>query len=487
MGRTDTLGGAPDRSLRAFVALWVCLAAAIVFFLVQPFVAHHSYYGPRPSSADDFWWVVAVLFVPYAYAIRSYLRGNRVSASALFGAAAALYLLLIPAAALQSQDVYQYLLYGKMALRGHDPYVVHAASLPDPWRAWTLWDNTLSVYGPLWTLLTAGVVKVTGQSLTAAFLLMKTVAAALALAATGLLAVSARASREGRGAFAAAADPGFAVLAFALNPMVLFSVGLGAHTDVLVAAALAGAVAAYGRGRDVPSTLLIVAATLVKAYAGVVLVAWLIHLWRRRGAGTASAHAALAAAAAVIAYLPFLHGTDTFTGIADIGRVASASLAGTIVRLASGQAWNAYAAGSSGAAGVVRVLGLVALVIAVVQVARSPRTAREPWRAGAILFWVYVLVTPWYLFWHSIGLVALAVACADEVVLWSTLTFSGTSLFVGTGGAAAGLALQATVRYGPPGVVAFWTRARLRPLAGRDPHGRTPASHPAESVAPANP
>ena len=461
MGRTDTPGSARGRSLGPFVFLWVCLGAAVAYFLSQPFLVHHSYYGPRSSSADELWWVVAALFVPYAYAIRSYLRGNRVPLPLLFGVAAVLYVLLIPAAALQSQDAYQYLLYGRMALHGHNPYVVHAASLRDPWRPWALWDNTRSVYGPLWTLLTVGVVKAAGKSLTAAFLLMKTLAAALALAATGLLAASARGTREGKGSFAAAVDPGFAVLAFAFNPMVLFSVGLGAHTDVIVAAALAGAAASYGRGRDIPSTLLIVAATLVKAYAGVVLLAWLIHLWRRRGAGTAVLHAALATTVAAVAFLPFWHGTDTFAGIADIGRVASTSLVGTIVRLASGHAWNAYAAGSSGAAGAVRVIGLVTLVIAVVQVARSPRTATEPWRAGAILFWVYVLVTPWYLFWHSMGLVALAVASADEIVLWSTLTFSGTSLYVGTGGMAAGLALQAAVRYAPPAVVAYRTRARL--------------------------
>jgi len=460
MGRSDTPGSVQGRSLGPFVVLWASLAVASVFFLVQPLLVHLPYYGPRPTSGDDDWWIVAALFVPYAYAIRRHLRGGGPSAGALFAAAAVLYVALIPAAALQSQDVYQYLLYGKMAVHGHNPYVVRPASLRDPWRAWTLWNDTLSVYGPLWTLLTAGVVRATGQSLTAAFLAMKAVAAGTALLATGLLAAQARGTRGGKGSFRAAADPGFAVLAFAYNPMVLFSAGLGAHADLLVAALLAGAVAAYGRGRDVPSTLLVAAATLVKAYAGVVLVAWLIHLWRRRGLGAAAAHALLAAAAVLVAYLPFWHGARTFAGVADIGRIASTSLAGTVVRLASGHPWAAYAAGASAAGVVVHLLGLLLIAAAVVGVARSPRTAREPWRAGALLFWVYVLVTPWYLAWHLIGLVAIAVACADEVVLWSTLTFSATSLYVGAGNTVAGLVAQTAVRYVPPGVVAARTRSR---------------------------
>ena len=487
MGRTENSGSTPPRSLGPFLFLWASLAAATAFFLVQPFVFHHSYYGPRSTSGSDDWWVVAALFAPYAYAIRRYLRGGGPSAAVLLAAVAVLYVALIPAPALQSQDVYQYLLYGKMALHGHNPYVVHPAGLRDPWRAWTLWNDTLSVYGPLWTLLTAGVVKAAGQNLTAAFLAMKAVAAGVALLAAGLLAAAAGGSRDGKGSFVGAADPGFAVLAFAYNPMVLFAAGLGAHTDLMVAALLAGAVAAYGRGRDVPSTLLIAMAALVKAYAGLVLIAWLLHLWRRRGLGASVGHASLVAAAAVLAYLPFWHGAETFTGVADIGRIASTSLAGTIVRLASGHAWAAYAAGASTPGEVVRVLGLLLIAAALVTVARSPRTGREPWRAGAILFWVYVVVTPWYLAWHLIGLVALAVACADEVVLWSTLTFSATSLYVGTGGTVAGLVLQTAVRYVPPGVVATRTLRSERRVNARGSNGRPDVRSGVPAASPGSP
>ena len=97
-------------------------------------------------------------------------------------------MVLIPAPAQQSQDVYQSLLYGKMALHGHDPYVIAAATLHDPWHAWTKWNGTLSVYGPVWTMLCAAVVAVTRGNLTAAFLLMKAVTATFAIVCVSALA-----------------------------------------------------------------------------------------------------------------------------------------------------------------------------------------------------------------------------------------------------------------------------------------------------------
>src|SRR6185436_17638694 len=91
-------------------------------------------------------------------------------------------------------------------------------------------------------------------------------------------------------------DAGFVLLAFALNPLVVFSVGLGAHPDIVVAALIAGAVVAEQREQDAATTMLLVLAALVKAYAALILVAWLIALVKRRGARTGVAHAFLCGA-----------------------------------------------------------------------------------------------------------------------------------------------------------------------------------------------
>ena len=443
-------------------ALLLGLSAFVVFFLARPLLAGQGpYYGPRTSTGSDYWYVVVAAFIPYGLALRAYGRGARPATRSLFIGAAVLYVALIPAAAQQSQDVYQTLLYARMALAGHNPYVVYAATLHDPWRAWTLWDNTRSVYGPVWTMLTMGVVRIAGNNLTAAFLMLKAATAALALLATWTLtrAVSVTAGRPGDGT---RTDAGFTILAFAYNPMVLFSVGLGAHADIGVAAALGAAVLAERKGHSVLTTVFLAVAALVKAYSGLALIAWLIYLMRRRGARTTAAHALAAAALAALCYGPFWDGLKTFGGVADVGRTASGSLTGSLVRVVSGHLSDGAAAGSSPAGAVIRIAASLLLILAVVHAARSRRAGEEPWRAAALMFGAYVLLTPWYLSWHLIGLVALAAVVTDDAVTGGTLVFSATSLFVGFGGTPVGLAVQTVVRYAPPLITARQKERRRR-------------------------
>ncbi len=101
-------------------------------------------------------------------------------------------------------------------------------------------------------------------------------------------------------------------------------------------------------------------------------------------------------------------------------------------------------------------------------VARSPRYRADPWSAAAVLLVTYVLITPWYLPWHLLGPLVLTLVGRLAPLRAGTLTFSGTSLFVGSGGTAWGLALQATVRYLPPALAAFRWRGRGTPSRAGD-------------------
>jgi hypothetical protein len=412
----------------------------------------------------------------------------------LLGGAAVLYAMLIPAPALQSQDVYQYLLFGKMSAAGINPYEVLARSIQDPWRAYTLWDGLASTYGPLWVLLCEGVVRVTGHNLTAAFLLLKTLVAGSAMAAAYGLS---RAAGRGPGL---EPDPGFAVVAFAYNPMVLFAAGLGGREDLMMAAVLAGAIGAERRGRDVWVTLLLSGAALMKAYAGIVLIAWGVVLWRRRGPGVALRHTLLSSGIAALAYARYWHGVDTLAGITDIARFASASLVGSIVRLASGNVGTSFV-GPSALLTAAQLLGTACLLATLWAIARSPRTTTEPWRAGALLFAIFVLLTPWWLYWNLVALVALVVVVRDRALRWAVLTFSATSLVViawpapTTHVETADLILQTILRYAPPLVLGglalrsytaphgdLGAEGGGRGLRGRDvaPPGARPADGPGD-------
>src|SRR2546423_2291393 len=90
-----------------FVALLATLGGLVAFFLVAPALSSNPYYSPRASSGSAYWYLVAAAFAPYAWAIHAYRQGHRPSVKLLMVAAAGLYVALIPAPALQSQDVYQ--------------------------------------------------------------------------------------------------------------------------------------------------------------------------------------------------------------------------------------------------------------------------------------------------------------------------------------------------------------------------------------------
>jgi alpha-1,6-mannosyltransferase len=466
MNTTEPPGG-QDRSTDGaassfpFWALVAALVGLTAFFLIRPAVQDLGYYRPRPGGRTfDFWYLVLAAFLPYAWALVAARRGMRVPAPLLFGAAAVLYTAMIPAPPQQSQDVYQYLVYGRMAAEGISPYAVLPNQVPNGWLAFAVWRDTASIYGPVWTAVSHLAVVATG-SLTGALLFLKAVAAGLALAATAGLY---RSDPE-RGPWAA--------VAFAFSPLVLVSAGLGAHADVAVAAAFAWAIVAERRGRPWLTTGLLLVATLVKLYAGLALAVWLIALARRRGFGRAALHGVVAVTAAVAAFVPYWGGADSFRGFAEIGTRTSTSLLGALIRLGIGDPASA-STGSGSVVMAARVVMVAVLLGGLLWVIRSRDTPEQPWRAAATLSVLYLLVTPWYLYWHLLGALTLALAAAEAGVLTGVLVFSGTSLLVvatpfATGHKAVNLVLQTAARYGIP--IAAGLRTHRRYTRGRDHPG----------------
>ena len=141
-----------------------------------------------------------------------------------------------------------------------------------------------SVYGPAWILLAFSAVKVAGNNLAVAF---ATLARRLAMDVAIMFAIVAlaRAGRtlSGRPGGGSWPTPG---------TLVLMVVPLAGSADVAVACGFALAFLATGEGRPWLATVLLTLAALVKVYALIGIVLYLVLLARQRGVRRAAGHAA---------------------------------------------------------------------------------------------------------------------------------------------------------------------------------------------------
>jgi hypothetical protein len=443
--------------------LWLGYAALLAFaafFLIRPFLGGGEAYGPRlvPGITYAYSFVVVAAFVPYALAAWVSRGGISFWPAALAGGALHMIVLLAPLT--QSQDLYAYLFYGKMwAVHGANPYtVLPVAFASDAWFPWMQWADQASVYGPLWTLVSGGVARLAGDSLAASYVLMKGVI--LALGVASIMGIARASELRGR-------SPGRDVLLGMWNPLVIVALPLGGHADVAVVAAALWALVADRRGRPLVATLLLTAAWLVKAYAVVVLIVYLLALARRR-LPLALQAAALAAGSTALTWLPFWKGLQTLEGLVEVARRASASLAGQLQLLLTGPL------GEDVAGTIVRIAGALVVTAVVLMLSRRDGFAEDPWPAATAAFVAYVAVTPWFLYWHLVGPLALAIVAGSPAIRAATLTFGGTAMLTASlGGSSWGRFLQACLRYGPP-VVAGVTAARRGEPEGAPPRSRRP-------------
>lgn len=455
--------GGRHRLWRHRLWLWLAFGGLVAFssfFLVRPFLDAADAYRPRlvPGITYAYSFLVVAAFAPYA--IAAWASRDEVSFRAAAISGGALHLIVLLAPLTQSQDLYAYLFYGKMwAVHGANPYaVLPLAFSSDPWFPWVQWTDQASVYGPMWTLVTGGIARLAGGSLAAGFVLMKLVV--LAFGAANVLAI-ARVSKL------RAASRGRAELLVLWNPLVIVSLPLGGHADVAVVAAVLWAIVADRRRRPLLATLALTAAWLIKPYAGVVLLVYLLALARRR-LGTAAQASLVAAAATTLAWLPFWKGPSTLSGLAEIAGRASASLGGQLQLLLEG------ALGEDAAATTVRIAGAAVVLAVIVVLAGRRGFAEDPWPAAAGAFLAYVAVTPWFLYWHLMGPLALAAVAGSPAVRAAGFAFSGTAMLTASFGAAPwGRAVQASLRYGIPAVAAV-RAARPPGTAGTPPRSPRP-------------
>jgi alpha-1,6-mannosyltransferase len=363
------------------------------------------------SAAAAFAWVLVETW-----------RG-RIPARWALGLAVAYHVALLFLPLLFSRDVYSYASYGKIAATYHaNPYVATPATFPNDVLARFVgpkWFDTPAVYGPLWTQLSALVVR-GASSVAAQVAVFRVIAIAASLVTVLVVSRVVRAHRPEREAFA--------VAALGLNPLVLFQSAASGHNDLLVALAVIVALALASARRDLLATGALALGTLVKVTAGVPLLLFVIARVAaapkgERG-GVALRHVAVAGGLAVIAAAPFLNREDPTLGIVELARhegwLAPSRLFRRMFEAAGGDAF----------ALVPRVVFPLVLLAVVVLLARAVSRDATVWRVGAswglaliALMLLGPVLLPWYVVW-ALPLVWLVPRVPRIVLLGSSLALT---------------------------------------------------------------
>lgn len=360
----------------------------------------------------------------------------------------------VVAPVLLSRDVYSYAAYGRiMAIHGSNPYLQPPSAFPtDPFVAVASpeWIHARSVYGPVFTLISAAIARVASGSPAGTIFAFKVLAGASLVGAALLGAMAARLLHAPRAAAA--------VVAIGLNPvLVLHTVG-GAHNDALVAVCLAGAfvlaVRATGasKGASPPevverrliealgATLLLAAAVLIKAVVFPLLLLWLWQVWRggaglpRRRTKELAVHVGAVAIAAIAAFVPVQAGWSTVRALLSVSsRQGWASGPGLVAR--GGRALGRTVAGSATGAVLETTVsaGFAALFLWLFwrllrRAMTTPAPDPDAWGVSMLLL---ALAAPYLLPWYAAWFVPFLALMNDDLL--SAAGFAVASFLAMTG------------------------------------------------------
>ena len=216
------------------------------------------------------------LYAPYAAALRSARhRGDIEAGRALLCFGVLFELTALCSRRLFSTDLFSYVLNGRIiAVHGANPYLDVPAQFPeDPYLPLVDWREVPSFYGPLWTLISAGLSWLGGEQLGVTLLLFRLVPAAAAICASFLIWRLLRRSRPHEAALG--------VALWSWNPLVILESAGSGHNDALLAFLLVVAVAGVVYRRAILGLTALVAAALVKYSALVLGPLYFLLLLRR--------------------------------------------------------------------------------------------------------------------------------------------------------------------------------------------------------------
>jgi len=356
--------------------------------------------GVSPGLYYGLLWVA---FASYLLVLRA---APVIPGRLLWGSIAALLTLFVLAPPLLSQDVFSYISYARLGAGHHlNPYVHVPAELPaDPAYPHVGWTDSVSAYGPAFTLLTYPLG------------LLSVPAALWTLKALSGLSVLALAALCARLAGARGLDGRTAAAFVALNPLVLVHVVGGAHNDGLMMLAVLLGCAAVLSVREAAgggAFALAVAVKLSAAFAAPYALAGSL----RRGRFLA----AFAGALALLTALSLAAFGGEFLDSFEIAgenqaRISNYSVPNSLAEL--------FGLGSDPLRHAMLALFLLAAAALLVWAWRGADWVRATgWAALGLL-----LASAWLLPWYAIWVLPLAALARDRALSGLVLAFTAFQL-----------------------------------------------------------
>jgi hypothetical protein len=422
---------------------------------------------------------------PLAWALaraRHIAQTSRAALWLVLGVTAALGLLLLLLPVLPSDDIFSYILYGRIGALYHaNPLLATPSQFAgDPFLTHVFWSGTRSVYGPAWLIASEALTwlaQALGGSAAIYVLLYRLLALGCHLASAILIwGILTRVAPERRL---------LGTLLYAWNPLALWEFAAAGHNDAMMIAAFLAGVWLIVRGREKTGLVWWGVSIAVKYVFVLALALWLWraatrvmpetgeeawHLWMRRAWAVAwRAGIALGTAAALT--LPFWAGPGTFAALA--ASPAAQSLDNSPMDLIS---WPlGWLAGGlfhvpDTHAHVVTALKVIGTLgaLAVLAILAWRRAARDPLGAWGWALAGYIVLAsgwfwPWYVTWP---LAVVALRPLDRLTTAILLLSAGVLTLYGFLPVTASpiYGLRAAIAFGPALVYLAWSWRR-RPAA----------------------
>jgi hypothetical protein len=279
---------------------------AVAYTLVLVSVCATALVTVRRFSTANRAGLLALAFAALALALGVGRWRRTLRMPAVVGLSAALLVVGVARWPRDSSDIWSYAAYGRMVSHyGASPYrhvPVEYSNDRAIRRVKPTWQNTSSVYGPLWNGVSAGVVSVTQTHQLSTRIWFQALAALSVFLAVLLIARRTRSPA--------------AVALIGLNPLVIYDVVNGGHNDALVGLALLVGVLFASRDRFKLAALAIALGALVKLVALLGLVALIVWILRKRGVRPAAIATGVGGGAVAAGYA-LSGGLDALTPLRD--------------------------------------------------------------------------------------------------------------------------------------------------------------------------